>query len=809
MITDEQLRTVCGTLSLEEKVLLLTGRDSWSTHPLERIGLRSMVLSDGPVGVRGATWDERDPSANFPSPTALAASWDRDLVHRVGNALGCEAVRKNVDVLLAPTINLQRAPYAGRHFEAFSEDPLLTSELATQYVAGVQEYGVGATVKHYVANDSETDRFTVDVQVTDRVLRELYLRAFEGPVVDGGAWLVMSAYNSVNGARATESELLRTPLQTEWGFDGTVVSDWTAVRSIESAKYPQDLAMPGPGGPWGQALVDAVRAGQVAEEVVDEKVVRLLRLASRVGALAGAPARATAEPVDAVEVAKAAAVAGAVLLHNDGILPLQAPPSIAVIGEGAVRARTQGGGSATVIPASVISPLDGIRTRWPEAQVTWSLGAVVQKGLADLPEGSFTTPDGAAGMHVRYLDHAGNVTAREDRRASGIVSFDAASLASNSAVVEMQLNYAPAGEGATFPFGVAGLCDYEVLVDGVSAAAGSLRTGPGDDPAAAVLHPPATSFELPRTDDIVQLVVRLSPVAGEMPDALALRLGVPAPTDAAEDLIANAATAAAAADVAVVVVSTSSEVESEGFDRDSLALPGHQDALVRAVSAANPRTVVVINTGSPVVAPWLDDVAAALTVWFPGQEAGTALAEVLSGDSEPGGRLPVTWPASEDTVPVREVAPTAGVLAYEEGLHIGYRAYLKHDVAPAFAFGHGLGYTTWQVSDLEASPAAAPFADIPISVTLENTGARDGKAVVQVYAERVSASGIDRPARWLATFDAFTVDAGGSRRVRLEVPGGAFAHWSAAGWAVEPGEFQLVVGLASDDARQVTSILVG
>ena len=809
MITDDQLRKACGALTLEEKVLLLTGRDSWSTHPLERIGLRSMVLSDGPVGVRGATWDERDPSANFPSPTALAASWDRHLVHRVGNALGCEAVRKNVDVLLAPTINLQRAPYAGRHFEAFSEDPVLTSELATQYVAGVQEYGVGATVKHYVANDSETDRFTVDVHVTDRVLRELYLRAFEGPVIDGGAWLVMSAYNSVNGARATESELLRTPLQTEWGFDGTVVSDWTAVRSIESAKYAQDLAMPGPGGPWGQALVDAVRAGQVAEELVDEKVVRLLRLASRVGALEGAPERVTPPPVDAAEAAKVAAVAGTVLLRNDGVLPLQAPPSIAVIGEGARRARTQGGGSATVIPEAVISPLDGIRARWPEATVTWSLGAVVQKGLADLPAGSFTTPDGADGMHVRYLDRAGTVTASEDRRASSIVSFDAASLASNSAVVEMQLNYRPDGDGATFPFGVAGLCDYEVFVDDVSAATGSLRTSPDDDPAAAVLHPPATSFVLPRTGDIVQLVVRFTPVSGEIPDALTLRLGVPAPSDAADDLIADAAAAAAAADTAVVVVSTSAEVESEGFDRDSLSLPGHQDALVRAVAAANPRTVVVINTGSPVVAPWVGDVAAALTVWFPGQEAGTALAEVLSGDAEPGGRLPVTWPASEQTVPVRDVMPSDGILTYDEGLHIGYRAYVKRGVVPAFPFGHGLGYTTWRLRDLESAAAAAPFTDVPVALTVENTGARDGKAVVQVYAERASASAVDRPVRWLAAFDSCTVEAGASRRVQLTVPGRAFAHWSDEGWAVERGDFRLVVGLSSDDAQQAARISIG
>ena len=250
-------------LTLEQKVTMLTGQDSWSLPAVPSIGLRSIVMSDGPAGVRGTSWDERDPSINFPSPTAVAASWDRATVRSIGSGLGSEARRKGVDVVLAPTINLHRTPYGGRHFEAFSEDPLLTAELATQYVQGVQEHGVGATVKHYVANDSETDRFTVDVRVAERALRELYLAAFEGPVVDGPAWLVMSAYNSINGATATENPLLTTPLQDEWAFDGVVVSDWTAVRSIEAARHPQDLAMPGPVGAWGDRLIEAVRSGLV------------------------------------------------------------------------------------------------------------------------------------------------------------------------------------------------------------------------------------------------------------------------------------------------------------------------------------------------------------------------------------------------------------------------------------------------------------------------------------------------------------------------------------------------------------------
>ena len=283
--SDDELTRLMDRLSLEDKILLLTGKDSWSLHPLPSIGLRSIVMSDGPAGVRGDVWDERSPSANFPSPTSLAATWRRDALRAVGRGLGAEARRKKVDVVLAPTINLHRSPYGGRHFEAFSEDPVLTAELASEYVRGIQEFGVGATVKHYVANESETDRFTVDIRVEERILRELYLLAFERPIVDAGSWLVMSAYNSINGATATENALLTTPLNDEWHFDGVVVSDWTAVRSIESARHPQDVAMPGPTGAWGPALLEAVRDGRVSHDAIDRKVVRILRLAARVGAL--------------------------------------------------------------------------------------------------------------------------------------------------------------------------------------------------------------------------------------------------------------------------------------------------------------------------------------------------------------------------------------------------------------------------------------------------------------------------------------------------------------------------------------------
>src|SRR5215207_9095766 len=350
-IDDDEVQARVDVLSLEQKVRLLTGADFWSLYPEPAAGLRRLVVSDGPAGVRGEKWDERETSANVPSPTALAATWDEARLERLGRLLAAEARRKGVDVLLAPTVNLHRTPYGGRHFECFSEDPLLTARIGTAYVRGVQAGGVGATVKRYVANDSETERFTLDARVDERTLRELYLAPFEAIVGEARPWAVMAAYNGVNGTTMTESPLLRDVLKEEWGFDGVVMSDWYAARStVAVGRGGLDLAMPGPTGPWDEALADAVRAGDVAEAAVDDKVLRILRLAARVGALEGAgdeeaPERAATWSDREIDAElRASASASFVHARNDGLLPLDASGlrSVAVIGPNAAVARTLG-----------------------------------------------------------------------------------------------------------------------------------------------------------------------------------------------------------------------------------------------------------------------------------------------------------------------------------------------------------------------------------------------------------------------------------------------------------------------------------
>lgn len=786
----DHLRPLLEKLSLEQKAALVQGADFWTTVPLPEIGLRALTLSDGPAGVRGPRWDEREPSLNLPSGSALAASWDVDLAYRYGAAAASEARRKGVDVVLGPTINLHRSPLGGRHFECLSEDPELTAELGAAYVRGLQENGVAATPKHYVANDSETDRFTVDVEVDERTLREVYLAPFER-AVEAGAWSVMSAYNSVDGVTMTENDLLENPLNSEWGFDGVVVSDWTAVRSLDAVAAAQDLAMPGPAPAWAD-LVDAVHDGRVDEADIDRKVLRILLLAERVGALEGADAVAPA-PLDGPEFAKEAAVEGTVLLQNSGVLPLDLAglTKVAIIGHNAKDARTQGGGSATVLPEKVVSPLDAIRAALPAAEVSYEIGAVVQEGVAEIPLASIENPvTGGPGVRVSFHGADGTELFAEDRRATALVWFGGDAPIGASRTIVLETRYTPA-ESGEIQLGFAGANPGRIFVDG-ELVLDDVPVIEGTDLGAAFLNPPsitsAVTVEAGRAVDLRAEFTRES--RGALDGALSVTLGIAPERTDPDELIARAAAAASAAEVAVVVVGTNSKVESEGYDRVDLDLPGRQDELVRAVAATGTPTVVVVNAGSPVVLPWAGEVAAIVQGYFGGQEFGHAIAEVLTGAAEPGGRLPTTWPAALADVPVADVTPVDGRLVYAEGLHIGYRAWLKGDVQPAFPFGHGLGYTTW-------SWGTAQRHDDTVEVTLANTGEREGKQVVQVYAERADST-VDRPARWLVGFAVVHAEPGRTVTAVVPVPARRLAHW-AGEWLVEPGAYTLRVGSSVAD----------
>ncbi len=769
-MSEHVLRERLASLDLEQKVRLLTGADFWALHDEPAAGLRRLVTSDGPAGVRGELWDEREPSANVPSPTLLAATWDEARIERLGRLLAAEARRKGVDVVLAPMVNLHRTPYGGRHFESFAEDPLLTARIGAAYVRGLQAEGVAATVKHFVANDSETERFTLDARVGERALRELYLAPFETIVRDAGCWTVMAAYNGVNGSTMTESPMLQDVLHDEWGWDGLVMSDWMAARSTEGAgNAALDLAMPGPDGPWGDALVAAVRDGRVSEEAVDAKVLRLLRLAARVGALEGVePAALPARPWSDEEIAaelRSTAAAGFVLTRNDGTLPLEGRPSVAVLGPSAAVARTLGGGSATVFPPYTVSPLEGLRAAGLE--VTHARGVRAHTRIpAAAPE---LLPDG---VHVRFLDAEGDELGSEHRHAAAFTWLG--TLPPGTAEIELKARLRPDAHGEHV-VGVTGVGHHRLSLDGEELFDRRVDLTPGADLGEAVLRPPQHGVPV-TLDGERELVVRYVPDPGPL---AAVHLNVDPPFVDPEAELERAVALAREADVAVVVVGTNEEVECEGVDRDSLALPGRQDELVARVAGANPRTVVVVNAGAPVLLPWADDVAAVLLAWFPGQEFGNALADVLLGAVEPGGRLPTTWPKTEAGLP--STRPEDGVLVYDEGIFVGYRAFERDGRELLYRFGHGLGYTTWEYLALE------PAGD-HVTVRLRNTGDRPGREVVQVYASKPD-SAIERPPRWLAGFAIAEAAPGEEVEVEVRIEPRALAHWDG-GWTVEPGEFR-------------------
>ena len=799
--SDEFLDGLLASLSLEQKVRLLTGASFWTLHDEPQIGLETIVVSDGPAGVRGQLWDERDASANLPSPTALAASWDVDRVHRLGRLIAAEARRKGVGVALGPTVNIQRSPRGGRHFEAYSEDPWLSGVVGTAFVKGVQSCGVAATPKHYVANDSETDRMTVDVRVDERTLREVYLAPFERMVVEGGAWLVMSSYNAVNGVTMTENELLRSPLKDEWGFDGVVVSDWGGVRdTAAAAASSQDLAMPGPQGVWGDALVTAVRAGQVEEGDVDEKVRRILRLAGRLGALDGVEAATPlAEPwpqesIDAL--LREAAADGMVLVRNEGgLLPLaagDATGSVAVLGQHARIARSQGGGSATVFPQHVVTPLDGIRDAFGADNVRFAPGVRSSDSVLPLDGRVATDPvSGEGGLRVRFLDAEGALLLDEHRQ-SGRLAWLGDPILGDTAVVEATATFT-APEDGEYAVGFAGLGLFRFEVDGELKSDG-LFFPEGTDPFMAFLNPPKQSFPVRLTAGQT-VALRLEHRPQVQPDlaAVMFTFGYEEPFADPDAELERAVELAAASDVAVVVVGTTETLESEGFDRVGLRLPEGQDELVRRVVTANPRTVVVVNSGGPVILPWLQEAPAVLLTWFPGQEMGGALADVLTGAIEPGGRIPTTWAADEEDVPVWQVEPVDGKLFYDEKLNVGYREWLRRQTlggpAPAIPFGHGLGYTEWEFGE-------AALNGFTVSVPVRNTGERAGKQVVQVYVSRASESAIERPVLWLAGYALVRAEPGVTTVASVEIEPRSLQHWSVEdhAWRTEGGSYAIRLG---------------
>ena len=834
-------------LTLAEKVALMGGRDLWSVQSVERLGIPSLKVTDGPNGARGTgLLGTGIPSLCIPSGAALGATWNPELVEELGGVLAAETRARGCHVLLAPTVNLHRTPLGGRNFECMSEDPYLTGRIAVGYIRGVQAGGIATTVKHFVANDSEFERTTISSEVDERTLREVSMRPFQMAVQDGGTWGVMASYNRVNGTYAAENRwMLDTVLRGEWGFDGIVVSDWFGAKSTgASAIAGLDLEMPGPPRWYGGRLVEAVEAGEVPESVVDAAVRRLLLLAERT--------RTFEEPHDREErqldesahrsLARRVSAEAMVLLKNDRILPLAVDrlASLAVIGPNAATAMIMGGGSAALVAQHETSPLDALVARMgDQLEICYEPGVVTDRSAQPLGGRTTERADGGRGFDVAYFDSTdwtgpvvGNATVRDGRilhfdRVPGVVdlrSFSFRATTTFTPVVDGDhaLTLVQAGRARL-------LVDGQVVVDGI----------------AQPMPPGEEFFAMGSTeaDAVVTMVAgRPVDVAVEWTSEGAVflsgvKVGVRTPSPG--DLMDRAVAAAATADAVVLVVGTSLDWETEGRDRDSMDLPGDQPELIRRVCAANGRTVVVVNSGSVVTSDWAEVAPAVLQAWFGGQEMADALVDVLVGDDEPSGRLPTTMPHRlEDTPAFLSYPGENGRVAYSEGLFTGYRWYEARRLPVAFPFGHGLGYTsfTWGEPSLGEIPSIAELeagATVTVTLPVTNDGDRAGSEVVQCYVAPTDPR-LTRPVRELQGFAKVRLEPGGSADVVVVLDHRAFAYWDPGdpghserssrvpvaagqgsgprdepGWHVDPGTYELHMGRSSADIRYVVAVDLG
>ncbi len=804
-MTEDRIAALADAMTLEEQVSLLSGADFWSLPAVERLGIGKLRVTDGPNGARGGgSLVGGVKSASFPVGIAIGATWNPELAGEIGKALADEVKSKSAHVLLAPTVNIHRSVTNGRNFECYSEDPFLASELAVGYIAGLQGQGIGATIKHFAGNESEIERTTMSSQIDERALREVYLAPFEAAVKQAGTWGVMTAYNRLNGTFASEHEWLLTDvLRADWGYDGLVMSDWFGSHSTApTVNAGLDLEMPGPTRDRGEKLVAAVAAGEVSADTVRARALNVLRMMARTGALDDDSAFeevADDRPAHRQLIRRAGAEA-AVLLKNAGTLPLDAGTSgtIAVIGPNAKTAQIMGGGSAQLNAHYRVSPYDGIAEAIGADRPVYAQGCTNHR-FEPTVEGRF---------RVEFFDSpdfSGPVVHEEEQENAegfwfGAIADGKVDPANYTA--RLTGRFVPEHDG-DHRVGVYAAGYAKVYVDGTLVAdawtgwqAGSTFFEEGCDEVVGLASLTAGTAH--------EIVIEFAPKDARNLTFSAFHVGIGWPLG--DESIAAAADAARDADTAIVFVGRNGQWDTEGSDLPSITLPGRQDELVEAVAAANHNTIVVLQTGGPVEMPWLDAVAGVVEAWYPGQEAGNAIADVLLGRAEPGGRLPQTFPARWADNPTHsqdlEVYPGLdGKVRYEEGVFVGYRHYERTGIAPLFPFGFGLGYTDFEMTgfDVDASQFTET-GEIILDVGLRNTGERAGSTVVQIYV-RDTESSVPRPDRELKAFRKVELAAGDGVTVTLKLDTRDFVFFDVetGTWKLEAGRFDILAGFSATD----------
>ena len=795
---EDRAAALLAALTLDEKLAYIGGYHYFSIRGIPRLGLPEILLSDGPVGLRG-----EGPSTAYPASVLTAASWDTAAAHRLGRALGQDARARGVHVLLGPGVNMYRAPMNGRNFEYLGEDPYLAGQLAVAYIRGVQQRGVVATVKHFAANNQEWDRNHVSSDVDERTLQEIYLPAFRAAVRQGHVGAVMDSYNLVNGAHSTQNQHLNNDiLKGQWGFDGILMSDWVATYDgVAAAQGGLDLEMPSGAFMNPQNLLPALRAGTLKEAVIDDKVRRILRIIFRYG-FYDRPQLDKTQPADNPATAAVAldlARGGCVLLKNDQhLLPLAGTVrSVALIGPNA-NAYVAGGGSSLVPPFHSVTLRQGLQAVSPNLRVTYEPGTVppLEEFAARSP--FFTGPGSrVAGLKAAY--------------------FANQKLAGKPAATRTEAAVRHVWPGAP---GVGGLPadHFSARYTGVlrPKVSGRYKLGVKSDDGARLYLDGQLVVDQWHDQGPTEHSVYRQLVAGR---EYAIRLEYYESAGGAEIALAayreiidfTAATrAAAAADVAVVAVGFNQGTEGEGSDR-SFALPAHQADLIRAVARANPNTVVVLNAGGNVdMSGWLPAVRGLVHAWYPGQEGGTALAEILTGRVNPSGKLPASFERQWADNPTHDsyYDPDGDKhVAYTEGLNLGYRYYDHSPTKPLFPFGFGLSYTTFGYADLQVSSDGPGRATVRF--TLTNTGPADGAEVAQVYVHQAQ-SPVARPVKELKGFAKVFLKKGESRAVTIPLDAEAFSYFKTAqnAFGYDPGTFEVLVGASAADIKLTAPVQV-
>ena len=792
---EERVDDLLARMTLEEKIEMLGGT-GFETTAIERLGIPPLKMTDGPVGVR---WGK---STVFPAGIVMGATWDPELILKVGGAIAEETKAKGRQVILGPCVNIARLPMAGRNFEGFGEDPYLVSRIAVSYIQGVQKENVVATVKHLAANNQEYQRDFVNTIVDERALNEIYLPAFKSAVEEANVFAVMSAYNKLNGFYCSENKyLIQDKLEKEWKFNGMVMSDWGAVHSVANTfNSGLDLEMPSAKYLNRENILAAIKNRELPESVLDDKTRRVLRVMFSIGLFDNYNYDFTKlNNHDHIAIAADVARSGIVLLkNNNSILPLDLNKiqSIAIIGANSKISQTGGGGSSMTTPFHAVSPLEAIRNKiGDKVKINFSQGYALNGEINPIESTHlFTDCQGETnGLNAEYFRNKNLEGAPARSMTEKQVNFSWEEGKPFADFPEDDFSarwsgYIKVDESGRYSIDVAG-------DDGV-------RLYFGDELVINNWNDHALSTSTFTTNLEANKFYKIKLEYYEDGGAASVKLGWRRSND---NLLAEAVNAAKKSDMAIVFAGTGQSYESEGFDRENLFLPNDQDTLIPEIAKVNRNTIVVLTTGSTVVMDrWLDKVSGLLELWFAGEQAGNAITEVLLGEINPSGKLPLTFPKRwEDCSAFDSYMKEDGTTSYSDGIYVGYRHFEKYKIKPLFPFGFGLSYTTFQYSDLNLSSNKMNLdGKLTASCIVENSGRVNGAEVVQLYVKK-SATEIDHPEKELKRFAKISLLPGEKKTVEFEIDEKALRFFDPVKktWVADIGEYEVLIGSSSEDIR--------